>query len=99
MFPRLDPALYNIADDEQLVLDLLREEKILLVQGTAFNWPHPDHVRVVFLPHREILTDAIVRFGEIGRASCRERVWMTDGVGRLIRKRANGESRMGRGNG
>jgi len=64
MFPRLDPALYNIADDEQLVLDLLREEKILLVQGTAFNWPHPDHVRVVFLPHREILTDAIVRFGE-----------------------------------
>src|SRR5690625_4424175 len=64
MFPILDPALYNIADDEQLVLDLLREEKILLVQGTAFNWPHPDHVRVVFLPHREILTDAIVRFGE-----------------------------------
>lgn len=64
MFPRLDPAMYAITDDEQLVLELLREEKILLVQGTAFNWPHPDHVRVVFLPHREALSDAILRFGE-----------------------------------
>lgn len=64
MFPRLDPAMYAIADDEQLVLELLREEKILLVQGTAFNWPYPDHVRVVFLPHREALSDAILRFGE-----------------------------------
>lgn len=63
LFPRLDPKVYPVADDEQLVLELLREEKILLVQGTAFNWPQPDHLRVVFLPHREDLSDAILRFG------------------------------------
>ena len=59
MFPRLDPSIYNIQDDQQLVLDFLLEEKVLLVQGTAFNWPHTDHVRIVFLPAIEELSSAI----------------------------------------
>ena len=63
MFPRLDPRLYPIADDQQFVLELLLEEKVLLVQGTGFNWPQPDHLRVVFLPHEDDLADAIGRFG------------------------------------
>ncbi len=62
LFPRLDPEVYPVADDEQLVLDLLQQEKILLVQGTAFNWPHPDHVRIVFLPRKSDLASAIERF-------------------------------------
>ena len=51
LFPKLDPVMYPIKDDEQFMLELLKEEKILLVQGSGFNWPHPDHFRVVFLPH------------------------------------------------
>jgi alanine-synthesizing transaminase len=62
LFPRLDPKVHRIANDEQLVLDLVRQEKILLVQGTAFNWPEPDHVRVVFLPQPDDLTTALERF-------------------------------------
>ncbi len=62
LFPRLDPKYYPIADDQQFVLNLLLEEKVLLVQGTGFNWPHPDHLRVVFLPHEDDLVDAIGRF-------------------------------------
>jgi alanine-synthesizing transaminase len=62
MFPRLDPKVHPIHNDEQLVLDLVRQEKILLVQGTAFNWPEPDHVRVVFLPQLDDLKMAIERF-------------------------------------
>jgi alanine-synthesizing transaminase len=61
LFPRLDPKYYPIADDQQFVLDLLLEEKVLLVQGSGFNWPHPDHLRIVFLPHEDDLTDAIGR--------------------------------------
>jgi alanine-synthesizing transaminase len=61
LFPRLDPRVYPIADDQQFVLDLLLEEKVLLVQGTGFNWPDPDHLRIVFLPHEDDLTDAIGR--------------------------------------
>jgi alanine-synthesizing transaminase len=64
LFPKLDLKRYPIHDDEKLVLDFLLQEKILLVQGTAFNWPHPDHVRIVFLPHHEDLAHAITRFGE-----------------------------------
>jgi len=60
-FPRLDPEVYPIEDDERFVFDLLAAEKILLVQGTGFNWPHPDHVRIVTLPSVEDLTDAIGR--------------------------------------
>lgn len=63
-FPKLDAKKFNLRDDERLVLDLLKEKKILLVQGTAFNWPEPDHLRVVFLPHKEDLENAITEFGE-----------------------------------
>lgn len=61
MFPRLDPGIYPITDDQAFMADLLREEKVLLVQGTGFNWPHPDHFRLVFLPNTDDLTDAMVR--------------------------------------
>jgi len=61
LFPRFDPAMYPIEDDEQFVLDLLEEEKVLLVQGSGFNWPHPDHVRIVFLPNADDLTEAMGR--------------------------------------
>lgn len=61
LFPRLDPGVYPIADDQQFILDLLLEEKVLLVQGSGFNWPRPDHVRVVFLPNSDDLTEAIGR--------------------------------------
>ena len=62
LFPKLDPHLYPIQDDEQFVLELLRAEKLLLVQGTAFNWPYSDHLRWVFLPRSDELIDAIARF-------------------------------------
>ena len=61
MFPRFDPHLYPIADDRQFILDLLNEERVLLVQGTGFNWPDTNHARVVFLPNVDDLTDAIER--------------------------------------
>lgn len=63
LFPRLDPEMYPVEDDEQFVLDFLREEKILLVQGSAFNWPKKDHLRIVFLPREEELRHAIERLG------------------------------------
>jgi alanine-synthesizing transaminase len=62
-FPRLDPAVYPIVDDERFVLDLLRAEKLLVVQGTGFNWPRPDHFRVVTLPRVADLEEAIGRIG------------------------------------
>ena len=61
LFPRLDPKLYPIADDQQFILELLLEEKVLLVQGSGFNWPTPDHFRVVFLPNVDDLREAIGR--------------------------------------
>jgi alanine-synthesizing transaminase len=61
MFPRLDPVMYPIADDQQFAYDLLAEEKVLIVQGTGFNWPRPDHFRLVFLPNSEDLSEAIGR--------------------------------------
>jgi alanine-synthesizing transaminase len=63
VFPRLDPEVHEIHDDARLVLDLLLQEKILLVQGTGFNWPHHDHLRIVTLPSARDLSDAIERFG------------------------------------
>jgi alanine-synthesizing transaminase len=63
VFPRLDPEVYDIDDDEQLVLDLLLQEKILVTQGTGFNWPTPDHLRIVTLPWARDLTNAIERLG------------------------------------
>ena len=62
-FPRLDPQVYKIKDDRQMVLDLLRAEKIMIVHGTGFNWIEPDHFRIVTLPRAEDLTDAITRIG------------------------------------
>src|SRR4029079_16802534 len=61
MFPRLDPAIYPISDDQQFACELLSEEKVLIVQGTGFNWPQPDHFRMVFLPEISGLTEAIGR--------------------------------------
>jgi len=61
MFPRLDPAVYPIADDQQFAYELLAEEKLLIVQGTGFNWPTPDHFRLVFLPNTDDLHEALVR--------------------------------------
>ena len=61
MFPKLDPAMYSIADDQQFAYELLAEQKVLIVQGTGFNWTAPDHFRVVFLPNSDDLTDAIGR--------------------------------------
>jgi alanine-synthesizing transaminase len=61
MFPRLDPTVYPIEDDRQFILELLEEQRVLLVQGTGFNWPHPDHFRLVFLPHEDDLREAIGR--------------------------------------
>jgi alanine-synthesizing transaminase len=64
VFPRLDPEVHRIVDDERLALDLLRAERILLTHGRGFNWPDPDHLRIVTLPSVEVLTDAIDRFGD-----------------------------------
>jgi len=61
MFPRLDPAIYPIEDDQEFISELLVEEKVLLVQGTGFNWPNTDHFRLVFLPHEDDLREAIGR--------------------------------------
>ena len=61
MFPRLDPVIYPIKDDQQFFLELLQETKVMLVQGTGFNWPAPDHFRIVFLPHEADLREAIRR--------------------------------------
>ena len=61
MFPRLDPQMYPITNDQDFAYELLAEEKLLIVQGTGFNWPTPDHFRVVFLPNVEDLTEAITR--------------------------------------
>jgi alanine-synthesizing transaminase len=62
-FPRLDPKVYKIKDDRQMVLDLLRAEKIMIVHGTGFNWPEPDHFRIVTLPQVSELAGAIERIG------------------------------------
>ncbi len=61
LFPKLDTRNFNISNDEQFALDLLRQEKVLVVQGTGFNWPEPDHFRIVFLPALEALEDAMDR--------------------------------------
>ena len=61
LFPRLDKRKFNIQDDERFVLDLLVSEKVLVVHGTGFNWPQPDHFRIVFLPRADELETAIGR--------------------------------------
>ena len=62
-FPKLDPKVYRIKDDAQMVLDLLKQEHIYVVQGTGFNWPEPDHFRLVTLPRAEDLAEAVTRIG------------------------------------
>jgi alanine-synthesizing transaminase len=64
MFPKLDPVMYPIRDDRQFFLELLRETRVMLVQGTGFNWPDPDHFRIVFLPHEDDLREAIGRIAK-----------------------------------
>jgi alanine-synthesizing transaminase len=63
-FPRLDPAVYPIEDDEEFVIDLLRAKKILVTHGTGFNWPSPDHFRLVTLPDVDVLEEAIGRIAD-----------------------------------
>ncbi|MBQ4850061.1 pyridoxal phosphate-dependent aminotransferase [Pseudoalteromonas sp. MMG012] len=60
-FPKIDMAKFNVVNDEQMMLDLLSQEKIMLVPGRAFNWPQPDHFRLVFLPHKDELEPAMQR--------------------------------------
>ncbi|MBK6294494.1 MAG: pyridoxal phosphate-dependent aminotransferase [Rhodoferax sp.] len=64
MFPKLDPTLYPIEDDQQFFLEMLEETRVMLVQGTGFNWPRPDHFRIVFLPHEDDLREAIGRMAK-----------------------------------
>ncbi len=64
MFPRLDPKVYPIKDDQQFFLELLQETKVMLVQGTGFNWKSTDHFRIVFLPHEDDLREAISRIAK-----------------------------------
>lgn len=61
LFPKFDPEIYPIEDDQQFITELLEQEKVLLVQGTGFNWPKSDHVRVVFLPHADEMNEALDR--------------------------------------
>lgn len=63
LFPKIDREMYKIDDDQKLILDFLLSDKILLVQGTAFNWPDPDHFRIVFLPQANEIEEAINKFG------------------------------------
>ena len=64
LFPKLDLKRYPIVDDEAFILELLEEQKVLVVQGSGFNWPHPDHFRIVFLPNADDLTESIGRIGK-----------------------------------
>ncbi len=64
MFPKLDPKVYPIKDDREFFLALLKETRVMLVQGTGFNWPAPDHFRIVFLPHEDDLREAIGRIAK-----------------------------------
>ena len=64
LFPKLDPDIYPIENDQDFIAELLKEEKVLLVQGSGFNWPHPDHFRLVFLPNEDVLREAISRLAK-----------------------------------
>ena len=64
MFAKIDTKKFNIVNDEKFALDLLREKKILIVQGSGFNWHQPDHFRVVYLPRIEVLKEAVGKIGE-----------------------------------
>lgn len=62
MFPKIDAKRFNIHDDQKMVLDFLLQEKVLLVQGTAFNWPWPDHFRIVTLPRVDDIELSLSKF-------------------------------------
>ena len=64
MFPKLDPTVYPIEDDRQFFMEVLRATRVMLVQGSGFNWPQPDHFRIVFLPHEDDLREAIGRLAK-----------------------------------
>lgn len=64
IFPKLDKNVFNITDDERFALDLLKDKNVLVVQGTGFNWPEPDHLRIVYLAPVELLGDALDRFAD-----------------------------------
>lgn len=64
MFPKIDTKKFNIYDDEKMVLDLLRQEKVLLVHGRGFNWQQPDHFRIVTLPYVNQIEDALGRLAK-----------------------------------
>ena len=64
MFPKLDAKVYPIEDDQLFFMELLQETRVMLVQGTGFNWPRPDHFRIVFLPHEDDLREAIGRIAK-----------------------------------
>ncbi|MDR1390022.1 MAG: pyridoxal phosphate-dependent aminotransferase [Treponema sp.] len=63
-FPKIDTARFDLKDDEAFIMDLLRAKHLLLVQGTGFNWDKPDHFRIVFLPEKDVLADALARLGD-----------------------------------
>ncbi len=72
LFPKLDPEMYPIKNDQEFIAEFLKEEKVLLVQGSGFNWPHPDHFRLVFLPNEDVLREAIARLAKfLARYSAR----------------------------
>jgi alanine-synthesizing transaminase len=81
LFPKLDPVMYPIADDEDMVLELLKQERVLLVQGSAFNMVGTQHFRIVFLPDKDQLIEAIGRL-----AIFLERVRSTASAQRLVTK-------------
>ena len=64
IFPKLDRKKFNITDDQQFALDLLQDKKVLIVQGTGFNWPQPDHFRIVYLPRIETLKEAVSKLAD-----------------------------------
>ena len=63
-FPKIDTQRFNIKSDEQFVMDFLRDYQVLFVHGTGFNWKAPDHFRIVFLPDKAMLSDALGRLGK-----------------------------------
>jgi alanine-synthesizing transaminase len=67
LFPKIDQNRFNIQNDQRLILDLLLDKKILLVQGTGFNWPQPDHFRFVFLPDQETIRETVGRMADFFR--------------------------------
>lgn len=83
MFPKLDPKVYPIDDDRQFFLELLKETKVMLVQGTGFNWATPDHFRIVFLPHEEDLREAVQRIADfLERYRNRAAAWRSSSLKR-----------------